>query len=69
MDMVSSVSVIFDTVDIYSCSHEKGDFVDLEYKIFLRKLKGIGKGLYNSGFRIVEYYVRSESGHMIALRA
>ena len=41
----------------------------LEEKIFPRKLKGIAKGLEISGFGIVEYYVRSESGSMIALRA
>ena len=32
-----------------------------------RKLKGIAKGLEISGFGIVEYSVRSESGRMIAL--
>ena len=40
----------------------------LEYKTFPRKLKGIAKGLDMSGFGIVEYSVRSESGCMIALR-
>ena len=34
-----------------------------------RKLKGIAKGLQISGFGIVEYSVRSESGRMIALQA
>ena len=29
MGMVISVSVIFDTVDTYSCSSNKGDFVNL----------------------------------------
>ena len=33
-----------------------------------RKLKGTAKGLEISGFGIVEYSVRSESGRMIALR-
>ena len=41
----------------------------LEEKKFPRKLKGIAKGLEISGFGIVEYYVRSESGCMIALWA
>ena len=40
----------------------------LEDKKFPRKLKGIAKGLEISGFWIVEYSVRSESGRMIALR-
>ena len=34
-----------------------------------RNLKGIAKGLEISGFGIVEYSVRSESGSMIALRS
>ena len=41
----------------------------LEEKTFTRNLKGIEKGLEISGFGIVKYYVRSESGHMIVLRA
>ena len=41
----------------------------LEEKKFTRKLKGIAKDLEISGFGIVEYSVRSESGSMIALRA
>ena len=69
MGMVRSVSVIFDTGATYSCSSNKGDFVKLEEKKFRRKLKGISKGLEISGFGIVEYSVRSESGSMIALRA
>ena len=68
MGMVSSVSVIFDTGATYSCSSNKGDFVKLEEKKFPRKLKGIAKGLDISGFGIVEYSVRSESGRIIALR-
>ena len=40
----------------------------LEEKTFPSNLKGIAKGLEISGFRIVEYSVRSESGRMIALR-
>ena len=40
----------------------------LEEKTFPRKLKGIAKGLEISGFGIVQYSVRSESGRMIALR-
>ena len=69
MSMVSSVSVIFDTGATYSCYSNKKDFVKLEYKMFRRKLKGIAKALEIYGFGIVEYYVRSESGSMIALRA
>ena len=69
MGMVSSVSVIFDTGDTYSCSSNKEDFVKLEEEKFPRNLKGIAKGLEISGFGIVEYSVRSESGSMIALRA
>ena len=68
MGMVRSVSVIFDTESTYSCSSKKGKFVKLEEKKFPRKLKGIAKGLEISGFGIVEYSVRSESGRMIALR-
>ena len=41
----------------------------LEEKKFPRKLKGIAKGLEISGFGVVEYYVRNESGSVIALRA
>ena len=67
MCMVSSVSVIFDTGDTYSCSSNKVDFVNLEDKIFSRKLKGIAKGLEISGFGIVEYSIKSESGRMIAI--
>ena len=69
MGMVKPVSVIFDTGATYSCSSNKGDFLKLEKKKSPRKLKGIAKGLDISGFGIVEYYVRSESGRMIALRA
>ena len=43
--------------------------MNLEENTFPRKLKGIEKGLEISGFGIVEYSVRSESGRMIALRA
>ena len=60
MGMVSSVSVIFDTGDNYSCSSNKGKFVKLEEKKFPRKLKGIANGLEIYGFGIVENSVRSE---------
>ena len=59
MGMVSSLPVIFETVDTYSCSSNKGDFVKLEEKTPLRKIKGIAKGLEISGFGVVEYSVRS----------
>ena len=62
MDMVSSVSVIFDTGATYSYSSNKGDFVKLEDDMLPRKLKGIAKGLEIFGFGIVEYFFRSESG-------
>ena len=68
MGMVSSVSFLFDTGATYSCSSNKCDFLKLEYKTFPRKLKGIAKALDISGFGIVEYSVRIESGCMIALR-
>ena len=69
MGMVSSVSVIFDTGSTYSCYSNKGYFLKLEEKTSPRNLKGIAKGLEISGFGIVEYYVRSENGRVIALRA
>ena len=69
MVMVSSVSVIFDTVYTYSCSFNRGYFFKLEYNIFPGKLKGIAKILEIYRFGIVEYSVRSESGPMIILRA
>ena len=68
MGMVSSVSVIFDTVATYSCSSNKVEFVKIEEKKSPRSLKGIAKGLDISGFGIVEYSIRSKSGRMIALR-
>ena len=40
----------------------------LEEETLTRKLKGTAKGLEIYGFWIVEYYVRSESGRIIALR-
>ena len=40
----------------------------LEDNTFPRILKDISKGIDISGFGIVEYYVKSESGCMIALR-
>ena len=42
--------------------------MNLEENKFPRNLKGIAKVLEISGFRIVEYSVRSKSGHMIVLR-
>ena len=41
---------------------------EAEEKTSPRKLKCIAKGLETSGFGIVEYSVRSESGRMIVLR-
>ena len=40
----------------------------LEWKILPRNIKGVAKGLGISGFGIVKYSVRSESGRMIALQ-
>ena len=68
MGMVSSVSVIFATRDTYSCCSNKGDLVNLEEKILPINLKGIEKGQDISGFGIVKYSVRSESGRMISLQ-
>ena len=68
MGVVSSVSVIFDTGNTYSCSSNKGDFVKLEEKTSPRNIKGIAKTLEISRFGIVEYSVRSESGRIIALQ-
>ena len=67
--MLISVQVIFDTGDTYSCSSSKGDFLKLEEKKFPIKLKGIAKVFEISGFGIIEYSVRSESGRIIALQA
>ena len=66
--VVSSVSVIFVAGATYSCSSNKGDFVDLEEKTPPRNLKGISKGLDIYRFGIVKYSFRSERGRMIALR-
>ena len=69
MGMVRSALFIFETVDTYSCSYNKGYFKNLKEKTFLRKLNGIEKGLEISGFGIVEYSVISESRCMITLRS
>ena len=53
IDMVSLVSVIFETAATYSCYSKKVYFVKAEEKMFLRKLKVIAKGLDISGFGIV----------------
>ena len=42
--------------------------MNIEEKKLPRNLKGIAKVLEISGFGIVEYSVKSESGRMIALR-
>ena len=42
--------------------------MDLEENMFPRNSKVTAKGLEVSGFGIVEYPVRSESGRIIALR-
>ena len=68
MVMASSVSFIFETGYTYSCSYNKGEFVELEEKMLPINLKGISKVLEISGFGIDKYSVRSESGHMITLR-
>ena len=67
MGMVRSVSVIFDTGATYSCYSNKGEFLDLEYKTLPRNPKGIAKGPEMSGFGVVKYSVRSESGRMITV--
>ena len=43
--------------------------MELEDKIPPRKIKGVAKGLEIDGFGIVDYYVRSESGCMVAFQA
>ena len=68
MDMMISISVIFDTGANYSCSSSKGYFLELEENVLPRNIKGIEKGLDISVFGIVKYSIRSESGRMIALR-
>ena len=69
MGILSSVSVIFYTVATYSCYSNKGNFLDLKYKMLPRNLKHIAKVLEISVFGIVKYSFRSESGRMIALQA
>ena len=59
MGVVSSVSVIFDTGYIYSCSLNKGYFVALEKKMFPRNIKDISKDLEIYGFGVVKYSFRS----------
>ena len=68
MGILRSVSVIFDTGATYLFYYNKGDFVELEENIFLMNIIWIVKGLDISVFGIVEYSVRSESEHVIALR-
>ena len=53
MGIVSSFSVIIYTGATYSCSSNKGDFVNLEEKTLPRNLKGIAKVFEISGFGIV----------------
>ena len=64
-----SVLVIFDTVVTYPYYSKERDFVDLEEKTSPRKLKVIAKDLEMYGFGIIEYFVRSESGFIIVIRA
>ena len=66
--MLSSLRLPGSKDQTCSCSNNNGDFVRLEDKTFPRNLKGTEKGLEIYGFGIVEYYVRSESGRMLALR-
>ena len=47
---------------------QQGRLCEARIEEFPRKLKGIAKGLEISGFGIVDYSFRSESGRMIALR-
>ena len=69
MGMVSSVSVLFDTGATYSCYSNKGYSLKLEEKTPPINIKGIAKDIEISGFGIVEYSIRSESGRIIALWA
>ena len=68
MGMVSSVSVIFDTGATYSCSYDKGEFLKIEEKMSQRNIKVIAKRFEISGFGIVEYSIRNETGRIIVLR-
>ena len=68
MGMVRSVSVIFYTGSNFPCSSKKLDFVNLEEETFPINTKDIANRLDVYGFGIVEYSVRSESGHIILLR-
>ena len=43
--------------------------MDIEENTSSKKLKDIDEGLDMSGFGIFEYYIRSESGRMIALQS
>ena len=67
MGMVISVLVLFDTGATYSCYSNKGYSLKFEEKTPPINIKGIAEGLDISGFGIVEYSVRIESGSIIAL--
>ena len=69
MGMVSSVQSYLTLELLTNVLPKKGDFVNLEEKKFTRNIKGIAKGLKSSGFGIVEYSVKSESGSMIGIWA
>ena len=66
--MVISVSVIFDTGYNYLCYSNKGYFVDIEEKKYPINIEVMANGLDVYELGIVEYYFRSESGHMIVLQ-
>ena len=69
MEIIKVVSVIFYTEYNYSCSSDKGNILNIEESKVQIKLKDVSKGLDIYGFEFVEYYVRSEIGHMISLCA
>ena len=66
--MVSSVSVVFDTVYTYLRYFNKVESVNLEENTLPRNIKGTAKGLEIYGFGIFKYSVSSVSGRMIALQ-
>ena len=61
------VSVIFYTGATYSCYSNILYSVDLEEKTHPINIRGITKDLDIYEFGIIEYYVRSESGCILAL--
>ena len=68
MVIMKTVSVIFDTRDNYSFFPNKGYFVNFEEIKSPIKLKVVAKVIDIDVFEMLEYYVRSENGHINTLR-